>query len=526
SMARNFLSEEALSDRFFTLMAFLHLIGLPLFLVFGIWLHVFRISRPKINPPRRLMIGTLLVMLLLSLIYPALSQGQADLAVAPQNISLDWYYLLVYPLVKLWSPGLTWLLLSGFSLLLFLAPWLPPAGKPPVARVDLDNCNGCRRCVDDCPYGAVMMQPRSDELNYEEQAVVDPDLCVSCGICVGACPTATPFRKASALSPGIDLPDLSAALLRIQLEEACAGLRGHTRTVVLGCKGSPSLQELADHETAVVNIRCMAHLPPPFIDFILSRNLADGIFLAGCKGGDCEYRIGMEWCSQRISRERDPQLRKRIDTRRVVQGWEPAMAGLAQPARALSALRKQLLCLEGEPAGPGAEGESARSWWKKLPVRMIAYGLFAITASAFSAWPAFSLIKPGQAIVSLSFSHAGQRVEECIRLSQEELNKLPPNMRKPSNCPRERRPVQVEFRVDGETVYQQVRPPSGVWNDGESTVYARIPVYAGTHHLFIGLNDSGTDNKFDYELAAEVELKPEQHVVVEFDSDARQFIFR
>jgi len=71
-----------------------------------------------------------------------------------------------------------------------------------------------------------------------------------------------------------------------------------------------------------------------------------------------------------------------------------------------------------------------------------------------------------------------------------------------------------------------VRPPSGVWNDGESTVYARIPVYAGTHHFLIGLNDSGTDNKFDYELAADVELKPEQHVVVEFDSDARQFIFR
>ena len=54
SMARNFLSSEVVSNRFFTLMAFMHLIGLPLFLVFGIWLHVLRINGPRINPPRAL----------------------------------------------------------------------------------------------------------------------------------------------------------------------------------------------------------------------------------------------------------------------------------------------------------------------------------------------------------------------------------------------------------------------------------------------------------------------------------------
>ena len=42
----------------------------------------------------------------------------------------------------------------------------------------------------------------------------------------------------------------------------------------------------------------------------------------------------------------------------------------------------------------------------------------------------------GQAMVSVSFSHAGQRIQECRILTQEELNKLPPNMRKPEDCPR------------------------------------------------------------------------------------------
>ena len=46
-------------------------------------------------------------------------------------------------------------------------------------------------------------------------------------------------------------------------------------------------------------------------------------------------------------------------------------------------------------------------------------------------------------MVSLSFSRAGQRIRECRRLTQEELNRLPPNMRKPEDCPRERLPVRV-----------------------------------------------------------------------------------
>ena len=95
SMARNFLSDDVLSDRFFTLMAFLHLIGLPLFLVFGIWLHVLRINGPRINPPRALMAGSLIAMTVLSIAYPALSQGEVDMTQVPGSLGLDWYYLLL-----------------------------------------------------------------------------------------------------------------------------------------------------------------------------------------------------------------------------------------------------------------------------------------------------------------------------------------------------------------------------------------------------------------------------------------------
>ena len=58
-----------------------------------------------------------------------------------------------------------------------------------------------------------------------------------------------------------------------------------------------------------------------FFDFIISRQYADGIFLAACDGNACHYRLGTQWTEQRIERERDPRLRKRIDDRRIAAAW-------------------------------------------------------------------------------------------------------------------------------------------------------------------------------------------------------------
>jgi hypothetical protein len=104
------------------------------------------------------------------------------------------------------------------------------------------------------------------------------------------------------------------------------------------------------------------------------------------------------------------------------------------------------------------------------------------------------------------------------------MDKLPPNMRKPSDCPRERRPVELEFMVDGQSLYHATEQPSGLWNDGESTFYARFPVSGGQHRLFIGMRDSGRETGFDYELETGVTLVPEQHLVIEFDSERRAFV--
>jgi len=316
-MAANFLQDSSLSDRFFTLMAFLHLIGLPIFLVFGIWLHVFRLNKPKINPPTRLMAGTLLAMLILSLLFPAVSQDKANLALAPQSLQIDWFYLHVYPLVQLWSPGWVWVLLAGISTLILIAPWLPPGKAEQAATVDLDNCNGCQRCVDDCPYGAIQLMPRSDGKRYEHEVAVDPELCASCGICVGACPTATPFRRQSKLIPGIDMPQRSAANLKQSIDDETLE---RPSVLSFACIGSSELAWLRAHGKPVVEVICTGQIPPSYFDYILSRNLSKRILLTGC-GTGCRYRFGTDWTEQRITRQRDPNLRRRVGAYRIAMSW-------------------------------------------------------------------------------------------------------------------------------------------------------------------------------------------------------------
>ncbi len=69
------------------------------------------------------------------------------------------WLLFVHPLTYASSAGVVWLLVGATLLLLFALPWLPQPAAPPVARVDPANCNGCRRCFDDCPYAAITMVP-------------------------------------------------------------------------------------------------------------------------------------------------------------------------------------------------------------------------------------------------------------------------------------------------------------------------------------------------------------------------------
>ena len=314
-IARNFLAPSSLSSRFFTLLVFLH-IAVPLVLLFVLWIHIQRITRPKVNPPRLLAGMTLLALFVVSLMKPALSQGPANLAKVPSPVGLDWFFLPLYPLADA-APGALWGLLAAATVMLAAMPWLPPLRRMQPATVFLDHCNGCGRCVEDCPYEALQLVPRSDDLPYALEVAVNTSKCVSCGICTGSCPSSTPFRTTDALHTGIDLPDLSFAEMRERVHAIAATLTQTPRVLIIGCwHGAASGQQ-----EGVLQLPCIAAAPPSLIDYALSRGLADGVAIAGCSESACYNRLGLEWTRQRIAGERDPYLRARVPRERLATIW-------------------------------------------------------------------------------------------------------------------------------------------------------------------------------------------------------------
>ncbi|HEY0826185.1 MAG TPA: hypothetical protein VGD76_20530, partial [Ramlibacter sp.] len=110
-----------------------------------------------------------------------------------------------------------------------------------------------------------------------------------------------------------------------------------------------------------------------------------------------------------------------------------------------------------------------------------------------------------------------QRVAPCRAYTPEELAQLPPNMRQPMKCERERAPVAIEVDLDGKAILRQVAQPSGLSRDGASTVYHRLAIPAGEHRITVRLRDS-TQPGFGYTRDATLNLREAQVLVIDFDS--------
>ena len=357
-MTRNFLNNAAVSDRLFSLFVFIHL-GVPLLLVFGLWFHIQRISRAVVFPPRGLALGTLAALIALAFVRPVLSHAPADLAIVPELLALDWLLLFMHPLMYATSAGVVWLLLAATLGLLFALPFLPQStAAVPVAVVNPANCNGCRRCFDDCPYAAVTMVPHPIR-GTRQMAQVNADLCASCGICVGACPSSTPFRSSSELVTGIDMPSTPIGAVRRQLRERLAMLRGASAIVVFGCDRGARVDTLGASDVVALSLMCTGMLPPSFVEYAL-RDGAAAVLVSGCRAGGCEFRLGQRWTEQRLAGTREPHLRASVECECVATAW--ADAGEEGSLRsALHELRSRLRGASGHSsqvffAGAGTHG--------------------------------------------------------------------------------------------------------------------------------------------------------------------------
>jgi hypothetical protein len=148
--------------------------------------------------------------------------------------------------------------------------------------------------------------------------------------------------------------------------------------------------------------------------------------------------------------------------------------------------------------------------------QVIFFGCIAILLGVFSVKPQFAHFESDKALIRLSFIHAGERTVECHKRTAKELRELPPNMRKPLDCPRRRVDLIVELVLDGELLFRESLPPSGIAGDGSGQVYEGFVVEPGSHNLVVRLRDSRRDSGFDYEREAQIELSPRENFVVDF----------
>lgn len=153
------------------------------------------------------------------------------------------------------------------------------------------------------------------------------------------------------------------------------------------------------------------------------------------------------------------------------------------------------------------------------------YVLFAAVIGYFSNSPAYTHLPADRALIKLSFSHGGAPISECRRLSAEEIAALPPNMRRPLDCPRQRVPVFVELAIDGNVLYAASLPPAGLSGDGQSRVYARFVVTPGPHRVRVRLRDTARTEGFDHVAVRDLELRPLQNLAIDFRAARGGFIF-
>lgn len=337
-ISRSFSGEVPPASSFFFMALFLH-VALPLGLGALLWLHVSRVSRPALLPPRPMLRFLLAMLGAAALLAPLDLAPAADLLALPGSVPTDLFFAFWLPLSNVVVPGAQAGIWLGLLLALAAAPWWwRPRRAISASSVDESHCTGCTHCYQDCPYEAIAMVPRSD-LSQSSTLVarVDPERCVGCGICAASC---APMGVGPAARDGRD--QLAAA--RVYLAERF--LEGPTgrEVVLLACRnGFPArAAALALPGVELYPTGCSGSVHTSVVELLLRRGVG-GVFLLSCPPRNCYFREGPKWLEARLEHGRDAALHPRVDRRRV------AWASLA--ASESAAIREALLAFQRQISG-------------------------------------------------------------------------------------------------------------------------------------------------------------------------------
>lgn len=309
-LGRIFSGERPVPPAFFFINLFLH-VAIPLVAAAGLWIHLARIARPVLFPPRTLALGLSGALILLSLLFPVPLLPPHDSLSLPEAVQGDLFYAFWLTWAERHPPWAAWGgALASLSLGLLIPAWSgrPRSGRWAPSSVDSRLCTGCMQCPQDCPWGAISMRPRGDA-RPTLLAHVDPSLCVSCGICAGSC---APM--------GIGPPGHSGRDQLEQVRRLLATTRvAHPAAIAcLLCEFVPQpLQSALVAQGAwILTVPCAGNVHTSALEALL-RGGAGGVLVLSCPPRDCRGREGPKWLEERVYRGREAELQDRVDRRRI-----------------------------------------------------------------------------------------------------------------------------------------------------------------------------------------------------------------
>ncbi|HNS16942.1 MAG TPA: FAD-dependent oxidoreductase [Bacteroidales bacterium] len=169
----------------------------------------------------------------------------------------------------------------------------PRSGDRSFPELYLQRCTDCKRCTEECPFGAYDETPEGTPLPH-------PTRCRRCGICLGACPeriidfSDLSIESVSAMIKSVHIPDEFEEKPRI-LAFVCE----NDAYPAFDRAGQKRLRY--DAALRIIPVRCIGSVNKIWITDALSRGF-DGIMLFGCKPGEdyqCHFIQGSELTQKR-----------------------------------------------------------------------------------------------------------------------------------------------------------------------------------------------------------------------------------